>query len=66
MNDYSTRRGGLLAQMEHRCEKPGLWFVEGAQVRRIGTRWVVEVGETAETFPSFTDAIVHVAELCDL
>ncbi|WP_410652090.1 hypothetical protein [Amycolatopsis sp. cmx-4-54] len=33
--EHKTERGALLAALEHRCIKPGLWEVEGYRVERL-------------------------------
>ena len=45
--------------LEMGCEEPGLWWVEGLQVKRTGRgRWVIvwEPGVRAEQVGSFAEA----------
>lgn len=66
--DYATRKGALLARMEHRCIEPGLWLVEGYQVRRSPTGWIIvwEFGVSFEKFVTFEDAIQAVADKIEI
>lgn len=48
-----------IADLEMRCEQPGLWWIEGVQVRRVRRgRWLIvwEPGVRSEQFPSFYEA----------
>jgi hypothetical protein len=38
---YKTRRGELLAELEHTVLAPGYWYVEGFDVDRAGDGWHV-------------------------
>lgn len=40
--DHKTRKGALLASLEHQCEKPGRWIVEGHVVWRGAQYWRVK------------------------
>lgn len=62
---YRTARGDLMSRLECGCVEPGLWWVEGIQVRRVSRgRWLVvwEVGKRSEPVDSFEDALGRIAE----
>lgn len=61
---HKTRRGALLAQLEHRCVEPGAWVVEGRDVeRRIDGRWFVGgLSDRLGWFDTFTDALEAIAD----
>lgn len=57
--DYKTRRGALLATMEHRRQPDGSWLVEGYSIEPYGLRgFRIE----DEQFDTLTAALEWVAE----
>lgn len=40
--EHGTRRGELLAALEHHCERPGYWLVEGHTIYRHPRYWRVK------------------------
>jgi hypothetical protein len=65
MREYKTRRGALLAQLEHSCAEPGVWKIEGLEVLQMhdNRRWYVEeISSKRGWFDTFTDALEAIAE----
>lgn len=65
--EYKTRRGALLAQLEHRRIAPGHWVVEGHEVIQHDDRGLWRVngkhGENAlGVFSTFTEGLEAIAE----
>lgn len=40
--DHRTRKGALLAALEHKCERPGRWLVEGYVIYQGPKCWRVK------------------------
>ena len=63
-----SRRGALLATMEHRCIAPGMWLVEGHRVECRGSAqrwWIVDwVGrdDRRPDYLTMTDALEALAD----
>jgi hypothetical protein len=62
-DEHGTRRGGLLAHLEHACHGAGHWTVEGHKVRRFGGFWHVSRKGEPGTYvaDSFTAALEYIA-----
>lgn len=61
---HLTERGALLARLEHRCERSGLWYIEGLRLQRLGLsdRWWLD---GRWRFRSFTAALRFIADRID-
>lgn len=64
--EYLTQRGALLSRMEARCEQPGLWLIEGYQVRRNARgRWIIPKINGGCVCESFEEALQVLADYLD-
>jgi hypothetical protein len=71
--EHKTRKGELLGRLEHRCERSGLWIVEGHMVYRGPRYWRVKTlagdrvsahdgNMTTSVWVTFTEALEVVAD----
>lgn len=58
--EFKTRRGALLAQMEHKRQPDGTYLVEGYTVGADDGAWIVFEGN--HRFKTFTDALEWIGE----
>jgi hypothetical protein len=60
---YKTRMRELLNKLEHRCDAPGFWVIEGWDVvrhERAGY-WAMTRDELTITQPDFTAVLSYIA-----
>lgn len=72
-SEFRTRKGELLNRLEHQCEEPGRWTVEGCIVWRGQKYWRIRViggervsarenGMEVSVWPTFTEALEVIAD----